>query len=355
MKNLLNIVLIASVLLAFGCKEEKPATTANTIESKVEQTLQPKPAEKPLRSDLIQKINTTGEVDGEAIKGKKIDIEKVKFAQKQTKPQKATPKKEEQKKQIQPTSEATSQTTTQSKPKAVQIAEKAPVPAPEKAPEKPALPAAPSHSGFDKLLKSHVSASGVVDYKTLKGKHAQLKSYLSELSQNSPQSHWSRNEKLAYWINAYNAHTIDLILKNYPLKSITDLDGGSPWKVSRIEIDGKKYSLDQIENKIIRPQFKDGRIHFAVNCAAKSCPSLLNSAFLPSTLNAQLAAQTKKFVNNAAFNSISENSIVVSKIFEWYAADFGDLISFLNKYSSTKISPSAEKKFMEYDWSLNGK
>ena len=199
-----------------------------------------------------------------------------------------------------------------------------------------------SHKDFDAILKKYVSASGVVNYSGLKNDRANLNAYMEALAKETPQSSWSKNEKLAYWINAYNAFTLDLILDNHPLKSITDLDGGSPWKVKRITLAGKKYSLDQIENQIIRPQFKEPRIHFAVNCAAKSCPTLLNAAFLPETLNSQLEKQTKKFVNNAAFNQISGSSAKVSKIFEWYGEDFGDLKSYLNKYSSQKIGDGTQ-------------
>ncbi len=212
-----------------------------------------------------------------------------------------------------------------------------------------------SHSAFDLLLKKYVSSTGVVDYTGLKGNSSQLQSYLNELAKETPKSSWSRNEKLAYWINTYNAFTLDLIIKNHPLKSITDLDGGSPWKVKRIELEGKKYSLDQIENQIIRPQFNEPRIHFAVNCAAISCPTLLNEAFLPEKLNAQLEKQTRKFINNSNFNQISESNAKVSKIFEWYGEDFGDLRNYLNKYSNTKIGEGVPIEFGEYEWALNGK
>ena len=212
-----------------------------------------------------------------------------------------------------------------------------------------------SHTSFDNYLKKYVSASGNVNYGGMKTDYQPLKTYLKELAKSTPKSDWSRNEKLAYWINAYNAFTIDLILSNYPVSKITDLDGGSPWKVNRIELEGKKYSLDQIENKIIRPQFKEPRIHFAVNCAAKSCPTLMNGAFLPSKLDNQLEKQTKKFINNPSFNTISEGGAKVSKIFEWYGEDFGNLIEYLNKYSTQKISPNSKVEFEEYNWALNGK
>jgi len=112
-------------------------------------------------------------------------------------------------------------------------------------------------------------------------------------------------------------------------------------------------SLNDIENVIIRPTFKDARIHFAVNCAAKSCPPLLNKAYTASNVQSLLESQTKKFVNNAALTTITPDAVTISKIFDWYGEDFGDLITYLNKYSSTKINAGAKVNFMEYDWSLN--
>ena len=144
------------------------------------------------------------------------------------------------------------------------------------------------------------------------------------------------------------------MLKNYPLKSITDLDAGKPWDVAWIELGGKKYSLNNIENDIIRPQYKEPRIHFAVNCAAKSCPPMNNAAFTEANLNELLDSRTKNFINSSA-NDISAASIKISKIFDWYKDDFGTVINFLNKYSNTKINSGAKIEYKNYDWSLNGK
>ncbi len=228
--------------------------------------------------------------------------------------------------------------------------------------EKPAKPERidkfvgfPNHSLFDGLLKAHVSASGVVDYAALKGKEAKLDEYLSILESNPPETTWNRNQKLAYWINAYNAYTIKLILKNYPVGSITDLHGGKPWDVKWINLDGKNLSLNNIENDIIRPKYKEPRIHFAVNCAAKSCPPILNGAYKAKSLDSQLESQTKKFINNAVFNTLGKNEIKVSKIFDWYGVDFGDVASFVSRYANTTVKSSAKVGYNEYNWKLNGK
>ena len=213
-----------------------------------------------------------------------------------------------------------------------------------------------SHENWDKLLQANVSESGDVNYEGFKSSIAKLDQYLSSLSKASPKSDWSRNEKLAYWINAYNAFTIKLILNNYPLTSIQEINGGKAWDLKFIEIEGSKYSLNQIENEIIRPQFKEPRIHFAVNCAAKSCPKLNNQAFMPSDLDRQLEKMTVEFVNNSQKNQLKEQSISISKIFDWYKQDFtanGTLIDFLNKYSEVKIASSASVSFKDYNWELN--
>jgi len=183
----------------------------------------------------------------------------------------------------------------------------------------------------------------------------QLDKYLDHLSSNPVQDSWSKNKKLAYWINTYNAFTVKIILKNYPVKSIQDINNGKPWDLKWIEIGNKTYSLNQIENDIIRPQFKEPRIHFAVNCAAASCPPLDNKAYTENNIESLFEQNTKAFINNSNYNSINEKSVTVSKIFDWYGEDFGNIISYLNKYSNTDIKKNAKVKFKEYDWSLNSK
>jgi hypothetical protein len=210
-----------------------------------------------------------------------------------------------------------------------------------------------THKPWTQLLTQHVSASGKVDYKGFIQSKEQLNQYLESLASQTPTQTWSRNEAMAYWINAYNAFTVKLIIDNWPVSSIRDIHNGDPWNVKWIELEGKKYSLNQIENDILRPRYGDARIHFAVNCAAKSCPPLLNRAFTSEQLNAQLDQQARSFINSTQYNSISPQSIQVSKIFDWYAADFGNLIDYLNQYSNTTIRPEAKVSFLEYDWELN--
>lgn len=213
----------------------------------------------------------------------------------------------------------------------------------------------PTHKEWDGMLAAHVSSSGVVDYKGLKVKEAELDQYLTTLAEIAPQPSWSSEEELAYWINLYNAATVKLILKNYPLKSITNLHGGKPWDVKWVKSGDKTYSLNNIENDIIRPRFNEPRIHFAVNCAAVSCPPLANQAFTAKNLESLMNKQTKAFINNASYNTLSKNDITISKIFDWYGEDFGNVATFVARYADTSVSPTAKVNFSEYDWSLNGK
>ena len=211
--------------------------------------------------------------------------------------------------------------------------------------------AQPNHNAFDTLLKKHVAATGKVNYKNLKADKAALEAYLKMLSENTPVDSWSKNDKFAYWINAYNAATLKTIVDNYPLSSITKLDGGKTWDVKRNTLGGKKLSLNDIENQILRPM-GDARIHFAINCAAKSCPPLFNQAFTAENLNNCLELRTKQFINSSA-NTLKSNEIKISKIFDWYGKDFGNVASFVSKYANTKVSKTAKVSFNDYDWRLN--
>lgn len=211
-----------------------------------------------------------------------------------------------------------------------------------------------SHTVWDQLLKKNVSNSGIVNYAGFKAEKTKLEAYLKHLEQFAPESNWSRNKEMAYWFNLYNAWTVKVIIDKYPVASITDIDGGKTWNVKRVKSGSKTYSLDEVENKVIRPKFNDGRIHFAVNCAAKSCPPLLNKAWTESNVQSYLEKQTKDFINNTSYNEISAKKVKISKIFEWYAADFGDIITYLNKYSNTPINKDAKVEYLEYDWKLNG-
>ena len=253
------------------------------------------------------------------------------------------------------TNEDTNSQKTETKEKTDQIVTESNTTKPEK-PEKVMVPVGyPNHKLFDSFLKRYVSNNGTVDYSSIKKNESELDAYLTTLENTKFNTTWSREDKLAFWINAYNAYTIELIINNYPVAKITDLHGGKPWDHKWIKLTGKTLSLNNIENDIIRPEFKEPRIHFAVNCAAKSCPPILNAAYTAGNLESKLTSQTKKFINNPTYNTLGKSEITISKIFEWYATDFGDVASYIARYADSTVKPTAEVKFNEYDWSLNGK
>ncbi|MDB9873886.1 DUF547 domain-containing protein [Flavobacteriaceae bacterium] len=209
------------------------------------------------------------------------------------------------------------------------------------------------HSKWTEILQFYVAENGNVNYKGLQKNRKSLNAYLNNLAQNAPEENWSKAEKMAYWINAYNAYTIQLILNNYPTESIKDIK--DPWGQTFFEIGGKTMSLNTIEHEILRPM-GDPRIHFAIVCASESCPKLLNCAYEAKSLTDQLDQAAREFINDTSKNSISESKITISKIFKWFKSDFpkGDaFINYLNKYSTVKIFPDININYKTYNWSLN--
>jgi hypothetical protein len=213
---------------------------------------------------------------------------------------------------------------------------------------------------FNDLLQKHVSKNGIVDYKSFKNDEAKLDNYISYLEKTSPAESWSENKQKAFWINAYNAYTIKIILENYPLKSILDIkqEGKTAWKIPFTKVGHKTYTLDFIEHEILRKNFSDPKIHVGVNCASGSCPKLGNKAFTEENVEAELTRLMKDFINDSSRNKISEKKVQISSIFDWFKEDFtknGSIIDFLNKYSETEISSKAKISYLKYDWTLNGK
>jgi len=206
---------------------------------------------------------------------------------------------------------------------------------------------------YGSLLKEFVNEKGGVDYRGIIKNRKRLNTYLETLSENLPKEDWTKQDKLAYWMNTYNAFTIKLIINNYPTKSIKDIKNA--WDSRFFKLGEKWYSLSDIEHKILR-KMNDPRIHFGINCASYSCPQLHNKAFTANNVNDELNHLAHQFINDKQHNTISEDSIQLSKIFQWYAKDFkteGSLIDYLNKYSDITIKPNAKKSFKKYDWSLN--
>lgn len=370
MKSRNNILIIAIALFAFSCNqteapsskvkaESKPETVATTValetpaeastpEDKNPEVVDMSYAEKELKEeaeevikdDKVKNVAKVKEVD----RGKPED--KAEIAEEMPKEPVVT---KEIIKEVETKVEAEKEKVVTDKIASVDKEVKEEVPVVKEVVKEVVF----SHDAFDQLLRKYVSASGKVNYAGFKKEEAILDTYLEALNKNAPANGWSKSKKMAYWINAYNAATIKLILKNHPVASITKLHGGKPWDHKWIPLGGKTYTLNNIENDILRPVYKDARIHFAVNCAAKSCPPLLNRAWTEGNLNRYLEKQTKSFVNDPKQNTISADAVEVSKIFEWYAVDFDNLIDYLNKYSDTKINPNAKISYKEYNWDLN--
>lgn len=210
-----------------------------------------------------------------------------------------------------------------------------------------------SHESWNTLLKRYVDNQGNVNYKSFKSDDAKLQTYLDFLANNKPTTDWSKNEKLAYYINLYNAATVKLILDNYPTKSIKNIR--SPWGKKWVKIGDKLHSLGGIEHKILR-KMDEPRIHFAINCASYSCPKLINSAFTANEMEMQLAQATKDFINDTTRNKFNDSSAKLSEIFKWYKGDFtenGTILEYIKKHTDKPINTKSKISYLNYDWSLN--
>jgi len=239
-----------------------------------------------------------------------------------------------------------------------------------------------SHETWDGLLTRfvHLSADDTasrVDYEGFAESRQKLAVYLGQLASVTriDFDRWSVAEQLAFLINAYNAWTIDLILEHYPgIESIRDIGflPGAAWRLRRLELFGRKMSLDTLEHDIIRgwDRFREPRIHFAVNCAAVGCPALSDRAYRGATLDEQLDRNTRLFLTDRSRNYAIQDDLYVSPIFRWYREDFRDgwggyasLPTFLAEYGEALGLSEAQKaalmlgqtriRFTRYDWSLN--
>ena len=231
-----------------------------------------------------------------------------------------------------------------------------------------------SHALLTAVLAAHVK-DGLVDYAALKT-DARLARYLDQLALTEPATLASDQERLALWLNAYNAYTLQLILDREPAKSITEIGTGgivlgsllktSAWDIRFATVGGKKYTLNEIEHEIIRRQFKDTRAHFALNCASGSCPILRTEAYEAGQLDAQLDEQGRLFLRDSTRNrfDVTSKTAHLSSLFKWYGKDFGDddraALLAAAKFASPEIRTAIEAdpaawtvKFLAYDWSLN--
>jgi len=221
-----------------------------------------------------------------------------------------------------------------------------------------------SHDAFTQVLQKAVHPQGRasrVDYVQLTQDPVRLSTYLATLSSVSQQQFdgFTQDQQLAFLINAYNGYQLKLVVDHYPIDSIKDVGSifRSPWDIKFFELFGAGASLNLIEHGIIRKQFNEPRIHFAVNCASISCPPLQRAAFRADQLDAQLEAATVNFLNDENVNRIDQKNsrMLVSKIFDWYGEDFDDVTAFiLSKMQGVESSSQTfELDYLVYDWGLN--
>ncbi len=231
------------------------------------------------------------------------------------------------------------------------------------------------HKAWDALVKKHVvllqgGKASQVRYAGMSRDRAALKAYLDSLSgvTEAQFNAWSKAERMAFLINAYNAFTVEKVLTRYPnLKSIRDFGSvfGNPWKDKFFKLLGRESYLDQVEHEMLRKPgaYDEPRVHFAVNCASIGCPMLREEAYVPERLEAQLAEQTTRFLSDHSRNRFEDGKLEVSKIFDWFKEDFGVREQFFARYAKLLAdTPDAQKQvaegraplaFLEYDWSLN--
>lgn len=215
-----------------------------------------------------------------------------------------------------------------------------------------------------RLLKAHVT-DGRVDYDGFKREEAILDRYLAILSATDPET-LSRSHQFAFYINAYNAFTVKLILTRYPgINSIKEISSffSNAWSRKFIPLNGFKVSLDHIEHDILRPRFKDPRVHFAINCAARSCPPLSDTPYEGNTLETRLDEQTRRFINNPNNTFFKNDTLFVSRIFKWFEDDFSDNpLGFIRQYADDSLKQALNQasasddirlEYLYYDWTLN--
>ncbi|MBI1196241.1 MAG: DUF547 domain-containing protein [Phenylobacterium sp.] len=229
----------------------------------------------------------------------------------------------------------------------------------------------PDHGAFDRLLGRYVltyaDRINRVDYRAWRDNAADrsaLAAYLRALQGTSPRT-LAPNEQVAFWSNLYNAETLRVVLDAYPVSSILSirptLVSFGPWKAKTLRVDGADLSLDEVENRILRPVFGDPMIHYALNCASISCPNLRPRAWRGATLAADLERAARDYINHPRGVRTASKGLVLSSIYKWYRADFGDSDAAILKHLARFAAPSLRAVLdarppiagYAYDWDLN--
>ena len=216
--------------------------------------------------------------------------------------------------------------------------------------------AADWQSEYARLLKKYVTSSGVryAEWKTNSSDVQALQAVADGIA-GAPGSSGKGAEQLAFHLNAYNAWILHEALEKYPTKSVKDTLF-TFFTSNRIVVAGEKMSFNRLEKEIIRPRFDEPRIHFALNCASRSCPPLLDEPYTSAKLNSQLEQQTKSYINSPRGLMLSKDGARLSKIFDWYKEDFqpaGGVIPFINQRLASPLPSGAKITYQDYDWSLN--
>ena len=228
------------------------------------------------------------------------------------------------------------------------------------------------HETWDRLLKQHVvshpSRINRIRYQDVRADDQKLLKNYSQFLQGISISSYNRKEQLAYWINLYNALTIDLILSRFPVASIRDINISpglferGPWGAKLLTVEGEKLSLDDIEHRILRPIWKDPRLHYAVNCASLGCPNLPPAAYTGDNTEALLEKGAKEFINHGRGVALTGSKLKVSSIYVWFQEDFGGdaegLMEHWRNYADPPLAAALENYQgglrHDYDWRLNG-
>ena len=231
----------------------------------------------------------------------------------------------------------------------------------------PAVGAVFDHSLFDQVLKTYVDDQGRVDYNGI-AKDRSFTVYMEALK-TAPVDSMSRNEQLALWINAYNAVTIDKVIKWKPKKSVRETFVPGVWTGTKFfttqehTVAGRRLSQDDIEHEILRKQLKEPRIHFAIVCASSSCPPLARFAYTGENVQVKLEEETRKYINSERGTQIdsAKNELYLSKLFDWFAGDFeyasGSVLNYVKQYLDGEGRALLDKQprinYIHYDWALN--
>lgn len=223
----------------------------------------------------------------------------------------------------------------------------------------------PWHSWLETFVVSAADGINRVAYgQVTVADRTRLRAYIDSLTALSI-SDFKRDQQRAYWINLYNALTIDIVLEHFPLNSIRDISRGlfssGPWRLKLATIEGEALTLDDIEHRILRPIWRDPRIHYALNCASLGCPNLQPVAFTSANTETLLESSARDFINHPRGASVIDKRLKVSRIYDWFEQDFGGneagVINHLRQYANdglaAALDPIEDIGDYAYDWQIN--